>query len=1031
MTKIDKRGKNKLVNNPTLTKTKFKSADKVSEFAENIINTVREPLIVLDQDLRVIKASHSFYDFFKVTSKETIGTLIYDLGNQQWNIPKLRELLETILPEETTFNDYEVEHNFTTIGKRVMLLNARQIKRAFGKEKIILLAIENITERKHAEESISENNRVTSEYLDILLNHAFAPIIIWDPSLVITHINNAFEKLSGYSLRDLINKKIAILFPQNQIASTLELIKNTLLSDERPELIEIDILTKDKGLKTVLWNPANIYDKEGKYIVATIAQDITDRKHSDESLRMSEEKYRNLIDNMTEGIFISDEKGTILFANNALARIHGFESHDQLLNKNFMEFVEPSARKEVLKNFKNEIQLGKSGHEVEIPIVTADGSIAYILIKPAVIRDEQQITSISGIVRNITERKKAEQKVRESEKRFRTIFDQAPIAIALLDKQGHPVISNLPLSKMTGYSSAELSKMKFTDFTFPEDIDKDMNQFSDLIDGKISMYSMEKRYIHKNGNIVWANLFVTMLRDENGMPGEIIGMVEDITERKRTEEKLRGSEERFRHSFDYAAAGICIVGTNGKFQRVNKAFREMIGYSEDELKNLTFTDITFPDDLSIGLSQFGRMLDGEIDSISFEKRYIRKDKRIIWTYVSTSLVRDVNQKSQFFITQIIDITDRKLAEEKLQESEGKYRSFFENSMDSILLTSPDGRIFSANPAACKTFGYSEEELIKLGKSGIVNMNDPQLSLLLAERALKGKARGELTFIRKDGTHFPSDISSAIFKDQEGLARASMIIRDITERKRVEKELIEAKEKAEQSDKLKTEFLAQMSHEIRTPLNAIVGNTDYLNDVFREKLDTDTRDCFASINLASERMIRTVDLILNAAELQTSGYKPHNVKVDLNSDILYKLYLEYQLSAKQKGLKFSYTCKEKETKLILDEYSVTQIFANLIDNAVKYTKNGKIEMLLEKNNTGNLIVEVKDTGIGISKEFLPKMFDPFVQEEQGYTRSYEGNGLGLTLVKKYCELNNATIEVESEKNAGSTFRIIFNKKITEA
>jgi len=239
------------------------------------------------------------------------------------------------------------------------------------------------------------------------------------------------------------------------------------------------------------------------------------------------------------------------------------------------------------------------------------------------------------------------------------------------------------------------------------------------------------------------------------------------------------------------------------------------------------------------------------------------------------------------------------------------------------------------------------------------------------------------------------------------------------------ELTVAKERAEQSDKLKSEFLAQMSHEIRTPLNAIIGNTDFLNDSFNQKMDADTLDCFESIDLATKRIIRTIDLILNASELQTSGYKPNFVKIDLNSDILHKLYSEHQLSAKNRGLKLIYTCKQADSNITADDYSITQIFANLIDNAIKYTKTGIIEILLEENKSGDLIVEVKDTGIGISKEFLPRMFDPFVQEEQGYTRSYEGNGLGLTLVKKYCEINNAIIEVESEKNVGTTFRVIFN------
>ena len=133
-----------------------KPVENSSEYSESIINTVREPLIVLDQDLRVVSASRSFYEVFKVKPEETVGQLIYDLGNKQWNIPKLRELLETILPQKATFDNYEVEHDFAAIGKRIMLLNARQIQRASGKERIILLAIEDITERKEIKNELGK-----------------------------------------------------------------------------------------------------------------------------------------------------------------------------------------------------------------------------------------------------------------------------------------------------------------------------------------------------------------------------------------------------------------------------------------------------------------------------------------------------------------------------------------------------------------------------------------------------------------------------------------------------------------------------------------------------------------------------------------------------------------------------------------------------------------------------------------------------------------------------------------------------------
>ncbi len=239
---------------------------------------------------------------------------------------------------------------------------------------------------------------------------------------------------------------------------------------------------------------------------------------------------------------------------------------------------------------------------------------------------------------------------------------------------------------------------------------------------------------------------------------------------------------------------------------------------------------------------------------------------------------------------------------------------------------------------------------------------------------------------------------------------------------LEKKLIQAKEKTEQSDKLKSEFLTLISHEIRTPIFVIIGNIAVIKELFENTINDENRDLFESIELSTKRITRTIDLILNMSELRAGSYKPSFRKIDISAGILKKLVSEHKQLAANKNLELLYKCEAENTEVIADEYSITQIFANLIDNGLKYTKKGKVEVFVYNKENRELITEVKDTGIGMSEEFLARLFEPFVQEKQDYSRPYEGNGLGLALVKKYLDLNNAKIEVESKKGIGTTFRV---------
>lgn len=507
---------------------------------------------------------------------------------------------------------------------------------------------------------------------------------------------------------------------------------------------------------------------------------------------------------------------------------------------------------------------------------------------------------------------------------------------------------------------------------------------------------------------------------------EALKKTEIRLEKEKVEQTLKESEEKYRVIVDNIPS-VVLIHTEKEILFANPTAVKVFGAdSIEQILKMDIADFIYPEDKEDFLNRKKQVYPIGITSNFIERKLVKFNGEIIFTETISVPIQYFGRDA--IQTIIRDISDRKRTEEKLRTL---IRAVEQNPV-SIVITNANGSIEYVNPKFTEVTGYSCEEIIGKNPNILKSGNKPKEEYeALWDTILSGKTwYGEFYNKKKNGeSYWVSASISPIVNNQGDITHFVGVKEDITEKKKMISELIEAKERAEESDKLKSEFLAQMSHEIRTPLSAIVGNVDFLNGCFDKKMNSDARSCFDAIDLASQRIIRTIDLILNTAELQTCGYKPQLVKVDLNSEILNKLYKEYQLSAKQKGIEMIYICREKDTKVIADTYSITQIFSNLINNAIKYTKKGKVKILLERNKTGNITIEIKDTGIGISKEFLQKIFEPFSQEEQGYTRSFDGNGLGLALIKKYCEINNAIMEVETEKNVGSTFRIIFDEKFS--
>ncbi len=238
------------------------------------------------------------------------------------------------------------------------------------------------------------------------------------------------------------------------------------------------------------------------------------------------------------------------------------------------------------------------------------------------------------------------------------------------------------------------------------------------------------------------------------------------------------------------------------------------------------------------------------------------------------------------------------------------------------------------------------------------------------------------------------------------------------------QLRKAKDEAEKSNRLKTEFLAQMSHEIRTPINIIFGFTSLLREELNNRLPEEQKETFDIISGAGQRIMRTIDSILEMSQLQSGSYDFAPGDLDLDKDIFHDLLKSFRHKAREKELSIYFEDKCPDKTVFADKYMVNQIFSKLLDNAVKYTNKGEIRVTVEANEKNNVEVHISDTGIGISEHYLDNLYTPFSQEETGYTRAFEGNGLGLAIARKYVELNNASIDVKSKKGEGSTFIITF-------
>lgn len=494
--------------------------------------------------------------------------------------------------------------------------------------------------------------------------------------------------------------------------------------------------------------------------------------------------------------------------------------------------------------------------------------------------------------------------------------------------------------------------------------------------------------------------------------------------RQAAEEALRLSEHRFRKMVEFGSDIIVLRNSEGKPLYVSDSAEKLTGFTVEEYLNLSFEEIIHPADLPELRTIFNELIKTEAAHQNIVVRGRHKNGSYHWYEVYlTNLLHDPAVKA--VVLNARDITDRKSVEEKIIENENRFRRAIEEAGYPVAIHSEDGVIHAISRGWLEITGYSFNEISTISswteKAYGVKKDSVRADIIKLLHIKGSVDEGEYEVRCKDGRkriwHFTS---SSLGKMSDGKINIISMATDVTDQSEIKDQLIKAKEYAEQSNKLKDAFIANISHEIRTPLNGLLGMTSLIRSSLSKHISSHEEEFFEGIKRASKRIIRTVDMILTFSRLQVGDIEIKKDVLDVDS-ILNDLYHEFMLKARDKSLQFEYDNKAGSVEVIGDDFSFTNAISNVIENAIKYTNKGYVKIVLF-NHEGRNHINIEDSGIGISEEYLKQIFNPYSQEESGYNRGYEGVGLGLSIVQEYLKLNNFDIKVESKKGKGTIFTI---------
>ena len=828
----------------------------------------------------------------------------------------------------------------------------------------------------------------------------------------------------GYKKEELIGKSLLEFIPEKHWPMISKHLAD--LAKGKSTQGEVELKTK-QGTVMAEFRSSPI-KKRGKIIgFQSIVRDVTERKKMEEKLRLFSDAIKTSID----GVAMADLGGNMTFINESFEEMWG-HPFEEAIRMNAVDFWSEKdldlIRKEVIP------ETIKGGWKGELTGKRKDGSLFRVSVSSSVVKDGKgKPTAMLSIFRDIAERKKAEEALKESEQKLRNIIDTSPDGIVWVDTRGKITLVNKKGFEITGFSEKDLIGKDFMDVEAltQESKERILEGFMKRLEG-IDTPPYEVELVSKNGEVLPFELGASLIYEEDKIVG-IQAIFRDLRERKRTEEMLRESEEKYRKQFEESLDAIFLGDAEtGIITDCNRAASELVGREKSELVGKHQWILHPPQEIE---EEFSR---------TFKKHLKEKEGQVLETQVITKKgeIKDVAIKASLFelrgkkLIQGIfrDITERKQMEEKLRESEERFRNLFESIQDPIVVyVGREGHLLEYNKAFKKLTGYTDEELKEKRSTIFLDMVHPddRAAVLEKYRTKYPEERlplvWEIRAVNKKGEIIPVEISASAFKVKDRVIGIEVIYRDITVRKAMEKKLQEYAEHLEemveertrklresQERLLKSERLAaigelatMVGHDLRNPLTSLQNACYYLKMKFGASKDEKLRKIFE----VADREINYSNNIIKDLLDFSRVKKPELKKVDLILSIQDALA---QLKFPE-NIKITSNFSEGPT-IEADPDQLRRVFQNIALNGIQAMPDGGELTVSTRKNSDFVEVTFMDTGVGISEENMDKLFTPL------FTTKAQGVGLGLAICKNLVEAHNGRIEVRSKVGEGSTFTV---------